>query len=97
MTDEACDEGTEEEIRAFISSCEGVRKVDSLLTRKFGNRIYVIAEIACDGNLSLTEAHAIAEAVHNGIEENFSAVKHITIHVNPFNETEENVNEDMYS
>ena len=97
MTDEACDEKTQTEIREFIEACEGVKRVDKLLTRMFGNRIYVIAEIACDGNLSLTEAHAIAEAVHNGIEENFSAVKHITIHVNPFNETEENVNEDMYS
>lgn len=97
MTDEACDEKTQTEIREFIEACEGVKRVDELLTRMFGNRIYVIAEIACDGNLSLTEAHAIAEAVHNGIEENFSAVKHITIHVNPFNETEENVNKDMYS
>ena len=97
MTDEACDEKTQTEIREFIEACEGVKRVDKLLTRMFGNRIYVIAEIACDGNLSLTEAHTIAEAVHNGIEENFSAVKHITIHVNPFNETEENANEDMYS
>ena len=84
MTDEACDEGTEEEIRVFISSCEGVRKVDSLLTRKFGNRIYVIAEIACDCDLPLHVAHEYAEAVHRGIEESFPLVKHVTVHVNPY-------------
>ena len=71
-------------------------KLDSLMTRMFGNRIYVIAEIACDADLPLIEAHAIAEAVHNGIEEHFPLVKHITIHVNPFN-GEEEVNKDLTS
>ena len=88
MTDEACDEKTEEEIKNFIISFEGVKRLDSLLTRMFGNRIYVIAEIACDENLPLFEAHAIAEGVHDGIEEKFPAVKHITIHVNPYTEKE---------
>ncbi|MDE5667709.1 MAG: hypothetical protein K2I29_05660, partial [Clostridia bacterium] len=67
----------------FISSFEGVVRVDDLMTRKFGNRIYVIAEIACDGNLPLYSAHEIAENVHSGIEQNFPLVKHITVHVNP--------------
>ena len=84
MTDEACDEKTEEEIKNFISSCEGVLAVDSLLTRKFGNRIYVIAEIACDKDLPLYVAHGYAEAVHSGIEQNFPLVKHVTVHVNPY-------------
>jgi len=90
MTDEACDEKTEGEIREFISSCEGVERIDDLLTRKFGNRIYVIVEIACERNLPLYEAHAIAEKVHSGIEENFPLVKHITVHVNPYDPPEEN-------
>ncbi len=90
MTDEACDEKTEGEIREFISSCEGVERIDDLLTRKFGNRIYVIVEIACERNLPLYEAHAIAEKVHSGIEENFPLVKHITVHVNPYDSLEEN-------
>ena len=90
MTDEACDEKTEEEIKNFICSFEGVLRLDDLLTRMFGNRIYVIAEIACDANLPLIEAHAIAERVHDGIEEKFPLVKHITIHVNPYAEEENN-------
>ena len=84
MTDEACDEKTEKEIREFIENCDGVERLDDLMTRLFGNRIYVIAEIACKADLSLAEAHAIAENVHTGIEENFPLVKHITVHVNPF-------------
>ena len=89
---------SEEEIKNFISSFEGVLRVDNLMTRLFGNRIYVIAEIACDADLPLIEAHAIAEAVHSGIENKFPAVKHVTVHVNPFNETEEDeANENLYN
>lgn len=84
MTDEACDEKTESEIKEFVSGCKGVENVDSLLTRKFGNRIYVIAEIASAPELPLVEAHEIAESVHTGIEENFPLVKHVTVHVNPY-------------
>jgi cation diffusion facilitator family transporter len=84
MTDQACDEQTEEAIKDFVLSCDGVIKVDSLLTRLFGDRIYVIAEIACDKDLPLYKAHAIAEQVHIGIEQNFPKVKHVTVHVNPY-------------
>ena len=89
MTDEACDEKTESDIRTFINSCEGVRRVDTLLTRMFGNRIYVIAEIACDSDLPLYKAHEIAEEVHSGIEQEFPLVKHVTVHVNPYDEDDE--------
>lgn len=92
MTDEACDEKTQNEIKEFIESCDGVKRVDLLMTRMFGNRIYVITEIACDSSLLLNEAHAIAENVHAGIEEKFPAVKHITVHVNPYEEIVEEGN-----
>lgn len=91
MTDEACDEKTQNEIKNFIESCDGVKSVDKLMTRKFGNRIYVIVEIGCDANLILYEAHRIAENVHKGIERQFPLIKHVTVHVNPylFDEEEE--------
>jgi len=84
MTDKACDPETEEKIKEFIAKGEGVMRVDTLMTRLFGNRIYVIAEIACDGSLPLYKAHEIAEAVHDGVENNFPLVKHVTVHVNPY-------------
>lgn len=52
-------------------------------TRKFGNRVYVDAEIAVDGQLKLIEAHEIAEAAHDAVEAGFEEVKHIMIHENP--------------
>lgn len=88
MTDQSCDEATESAIRECISSDEGVKRLDALMTRLFGNRIFVIAEIACDKDLSLTQAHEIAERVHKKVENNFPLVKHVTVHVNPYFENE---------
>ena len=83
MVDRSCDEETEERLRTLVLEQPGVLGVDSLTTRMFGSRIYVDLEIRADGNLTLREAHDIAEAVHDKIEESFSEVKHIMVHVNP--------------
>ena len=83
MTDEACDRDTVDRLRAIISSEDGVDDLDKLLTRKFGDRIYVEAEISVRGDLSLREAHEIAKRVHNSIERGCPEVKHCSVHVNP--------------
>lgn len=89
MVDKACDEEYENRLRAHIGSQPGVLGIDLLLTRVFGNRIYVELEIKADGTQTLCEAHKIAEDVHDSIEKNFPGVKHIMVHVNPGNEKEE--------
>ena len=83
MTDEPCERETERAIEACIASTPGVVRLDMLRTRKFGNRIYVEAEIAVEGTLTLAAAHEIAETAHNNVEEAFEDVKHIMIHENP--------------
>ncbi len=83
MVDEACDADTEAAIRACVLKQEGVLGIDMLRTRLFGNKIYVDLEIRADGTSSLTEAHEVAERVHNTIETAFPKVKHIMVHVNP--------------
>lgn len=86
MVDHSCDETTENAIRDCVKSQEGVLGVDFLHTRVFGNKIYVDLEISADGNRPLIETHAIAERVHDSIETNFPKVKHIMVHVNPYQE-----------
>jgi cation diffusion facilitator family transporter len=83
MTDEACDDETVKRIENLISGEDGVMGIDSLQTRRFGERIYVDVEIRADENSTLTESHAIAERVHDSIEAAFPAVKHCMVHVNP--------------
>ena len=83
MVDKACDEATEEMIRDCALSISGVEGIDMLMTRVFANKIYVDIEICADGSRTLSEAHSIAENVHDSIERKFPKVKHIMVHVNP--------------
>lgn len=84
MVDHSCDEETENKMRECVLQNENVHGIDMLQTRIFGNKIYVDVEILMDATLPLGKAHAIAEEVHDDIEQNFPKVKHIMIHVNPF-------------
>ena len=55
-----------------IAAQKGVDHVDKLQTRIFGSRVYVDVEISADDHLTLVEAHAIAENIHEQIEKQFS-------------------------
>ena len=77
------------QIAAVIAAEDGVDDVDKLLTRKFGDRIYVEAEISVNGDMPLSDAHAIAKRVHDSIERGIPAVKHCTVHVNPVDHAED--------
>ena len=83
MVDHSCDEETQKAIYECAAGIEGVIRIDLLRTRVFGNKIYVDIEIGADGDKPLKETHAIAEHVHNCIEETFPRVKRIMVHVNP--------------
>ena len=83
MLDTSCDDKYESDLDSFIASQEGVARLDKLQTRKFGNKIYIDAEIAVDGSISLTDAHTIAENVHDAVESEYPEIKHIMIHENP--------------
>ena len=83
MVDRSCDTETEKALRDCAMSHLGIQAVDRLMTRQFGNRVYVEMEVSVDGSLPLNEAHAIAEQVHDDIEKQFPKVKHIMIHENP--------------
>lgn len=83
MVDHSCDDETEKELRSCAEAIEGVKSVDLLRTRIFGNKMYVDIEIRVDGRKTLIEGHEIAERVHAEIEKAFPKVKHIMVHVNP--------------
>ena len=83
MLDTSCGSAFEQSLRAFIGSRDGVERIDLLRTRQFGNRIYVDLEIAVKPDISLRDAHGIAERVHSAVEQEFPNVKHVMIHVNP--------------
>jgi cation diffusion facilitator family transporter len=86
MVDHSCDRKTEDAFRTTALEQPGVRGVELLRTRMFGNRVYVDLEIAADPALTLAAAHEIAEQVHDAIEKTYPEVKHIMVHVNPAKE-----------
>ena len=73
MVDRSCDEATINTMTALINAQKGVDHIDVLQTRKFGCRIYVDVEVSADDDLTLLEAHTIAENIHKAIESNFGS------------------------
>ena len=83
MLDTSCGEQFEKEVRQLVDAENQVERIDMLRTRMFGDKVYIDMEIAIDGSMQLTDAHAIAERVHDDIEHAFPEGKHVMIHVNP--------------
>lgn len=83
MLDTSCGDEYEKKIVNYVSVQEDVVCVDMIRTRMFGNKVYIDLEIAIDGNKTLRQSHEIAERIHNELENEFSDIKHIMIHVNP--------------
>ena len=83
MLDTACNIETENTIRELVLANKMVLSIDDLKTRLFGSKIYVDLEIGLDSNLTLIEAHNIAEKIHNIIENKIAGCKHCMVHVNP--------------
>ncbi len=87
MLDRSADPEMEKEMKKAIEDYaleEGIRlTIDSMITRKFGDKIYVDLEIGVDGNMKLKDAHDIAEKVHDVLENDFEDVKHVMVHLNP--------------
>ncbi len=84
LVDKSVDKVTLDAIGWLIKEVDGVDRIDDLRTRQFGNKIYIDVDIAVDGDLKLTQAHAIAEAVHDKVESKLYNCKHIMVHVNPW-------------
>ena len=83
MLDTACSKETIDNIKKIVLKVEGVKGIDLLKTRQFGNRIYVDLEINADKNISFEESHNIAHNVHDKVEKEINNIKHIMVHINP--------------
>lgn len=85
MTDKSCDGETLQAIQSAVDCQDGVLGIDEIKTRLFGDKIYVDVEIRADGRAALSEAHEIAQRVHDGVERVSPQIKHCMVHVNPDN------------
>ena len=87
MVDKSCDDDTIYRIKKIIYKNKKVKNIDDLKTRQFGNKYYVDVEIAVDNKMNITQAHEVAENIHDMIEDKIPFVKHCMVHVNPYEET----------
>ena len=71
-------------IKEVVKKHKEVKRLDEVKTRMFGMKLYVDMEIGLDYNLSLEEAHEIAERVHKAVEDEIPEIIHCMIHVNPY-------------
>lgn len=87
MLDTSRGEEYDAKLRDYVLAQPDVLGVALLQSRTFGSRVYIDLVIQVDGELTLRDAHAIAERVHAAVERDFPDIKHIMIHVDPTEET----------
>lgn len=86
LSDKAAPDDILDEIQSLAMGVDKVKRIDLLKSRRHGKRYYVDLEIALDATMNLLDAHAIAEEVHDKIEDAIPEIKHCMIHVNPYQE-----------
>jgi cation diffusion facilitator family transporter len=70
-------------IQAAAASVEGVMNVEKCLVRKMGISFYVDLHVGVDGNISVTEGHAIAHRVKDAIKETDARIADVLVHIEP--------------
>lgn len=82
LIDSSAGEDIENKIRERAMKMTDILAIESLKTRKFGEKLYVDIDIIVDKSLSFERAHEISHQVHDIIEKEFNA-KHVQVHTSP--------------
>lgn len=72
-----------DEVHRVLASVAGVQAVDSVRIRWIGHELRAEAEIISDADLTLAEAHAIAEEAHHRLLHDIHRLEQATIHSSP--------------
>ncbi|NDW10894.1 cation diffusion facilitator family transporter [Dysgonomonas sp. 520] len=67
-----------------VEKVQGAYNPHRVRSRQIGNMYMIALDIEADGNISLNEAHAIAERVEDSIKQTIENVYDIVVHVEPF-------------
>jgi cation diffusion facilitator family transporter len=73
-----------EDLKSIAEAVEGVRKVEACFVRKTGFEWFVDITLQVDGNLTVSEGHAIAHGVADAIQIAKTQVYAVHTHVEPF-------------
>lgn len=73
----------EQRIEQIILSVDGVSSPHHLRTRRIGSAYAIEVHIRMDGNITLTQAHAVTTAVERLLKQEFGDSTHVGIHTEP--------------
>lgn len=83
LMDGISDTSIYKEIIKAVESVPGATNPHRIRSRQVGNMYNIVLDIEADGNLSLNEAHHIAQEVENSIKKSIDNVYDIVVHVEP--------------
>ena len=70
-------------IENIIRNVDGVQKIHQLRNRMMGKDIFVDVHILVSPYISVSEGHYIAQNVHQSLMHKLTAIKDVTVHVDP--------------
>ena len=73
-----------DEVNRVLASVPGVEEVESVRIRWLGHELWAEAEISSAADLSLADAHAIAEEAHHHLLHEIRRLAQATIHTSPY-------------
>lgn len=83
---DAVDPDLVDEVHHVLGHVEGVEGVDSVRIRWSGHELLAEVDVVADEDLTLADAHAVAERAHRSLRDEVPRLAHVTIHVNPTGE-----------
>ena len=72
-----------EKIKSIAEKVDGVNEVEKCQVRKMGMKYLVDMHVYVNGNLSVTEGHAISHLVKDAIREKLPEISDVLIHIEP--------------
>ncbi|MEM3442313.1 MAG: cation diffusion facilitator family transporter [Candidatus Bathyarchaeia archaeon] len=72
-------------VEKLASEVEGVKETHRIRVVHIGGKLYVTLHARVDPQLSVQEAHEIAEKIEDKINGRMSKIENVTVHVEPFN------------
>ncbi|CDZ77707.1 Ferrous-iron efflux pump FieF [Legionella massiliensis] len=83
LVDTAVEPEMLKQIEAIIEAVDGVQKIHQLRSRLMGGEVLIDVHILVSPLISVSEGHYIAQHVHRALINKLSAVKDVTVHVDP--------------
>jgi len=83
LTESAVDQGTIERIEGIINANNQIHQWHKLRTRTVGREVFLDLHILVDPDLSVADAHQIAENLEETLDEQINRPVNITVHIEP--------------